>query len=70
MLRFVEDFGPYLAKISPAFVADARKSGGSLFRIYRDVRFAKDKTPYNQCGRSVPSRARKGRAHARFLFAS
>jgi uncharacterized protein (TIGR02453 family) len=27
-------------------VADARKSGGSLFRIYRDVRFSKDKSPY------------------------
>ena len=28
------------------FVADARTSGGSLFRIYRDIRFSKDKTPY------------------------
>jgi uncharacterized protein (TIGR02453 family) len=25
---------------------DARPNGGSLFRIYRDTRFAKDKTPY------------------------
>ena len=27
-------------------MADPRPTGGSLFRIYCDVRFAKDKTPY------------------------
>jgi uncharacterized protein (TIGR02453 family) len=27
-------------------VADDRPVGGSLFRIYRDVRFSKDKSPY------------------------
>jgi uncharacterized protein (TIGR02453 family) len=46
MLRFVSDFAPQLAKISPHFVADPRPVGGSLFRIYRDVRFSKDKSPY------------------------
>jgi uncharacterized protein (TIGR02453 family) len=45
-LAFVETFAPRLAKISPHFRADARPSGGSLFRIYRDTRFSKDKTPY------------------------
>ena len=45
-LEFVRGFAPYLAKISPHFVADDRPSGGSLFRIYRDVRFSKDKSPY------------------------
>src|SRR5213596_3207363 len=45
-LEFVEAFAPRLAKISPHFRADARPSGGSLFRIYRDTRFAKDKSPY------------------------
>ncbi len=44
--QFISDFGPSLAKISPHFNADPRPSGGSLFRIYRDVRFSKDKTPY------------------------
>jgi uncharacterized protein (TIGR02453 family) len=43
---FVEAFGPRLEKISPHLVADPRASGGSLFRIYRDTRFSKDKTPY------------------------
>ena len=45
-IEFIADFGPYLEKISPHFVADTRSVGGSLFRIYRDTRFAKDKTPY------------------------
>jgi uncharacterized protein (TIGR02453 family) len=45
-LEFVRSFGPYLRKISQHFVADDRPSGGSLFRIYRDIRFSKDKSPY------------------------
>lgn len=45
-LRFIAEFAPYLHRISPHFVADPRPVGGSLFRIYRDVRFSKDKTPY------------------------
>jgi uncharacterized protein (TIGR02453 family) len=45
-LAFVEDFEPYLRAISPHLRADARRVGGSLFRIYRDTRFSKDKTPY------------------------
>ena len=46
LLRFIEDFGPELEAISPHFVADPRGNGGSMFRIYRDVRFSKDKSPY------------------------
>lgn len=46
MLDFIADFAPHLAAISPQFVADPRPNGGSLFRIHRDVRFAKDKRPY------------------------
>ena len=45
-LAFIEDFGLRLPEISPHLVADARRQGGSLFRIYRDTRFAKDKSPY------------------------
>ncbi len=46
LLAFVEDFAPKLKKISKNYRADAKKSGGSIFRIYRDTRFSKDKTPY------------------------
>ena len=45
-LDFIEEFADKLLKISPHFIADARKQGGSLFRIHRDTRFAKDTTPY------------------------
>lgn len=45
-IEFISDFGPRLEKISPHFVADTRSVGGSLFRIHRDTRFSKDKTPY------------------------
>jgi uncharacterized protein (DUF2461 family) len=37
MLQFIEDFAPRLRKISPAYVADKRRMGGSMFRIYRDT---------------------------------
>jgi uncharacterized protein (TIGR02453 family) len=46
LLRFIGDFGAGLKKISPHFLADPRPLGGSMFRIYRDTRFSKDKTPY------------------------
>jgi uncharacterized protein (TIGR02453 family) len=46
LLAFIDSFAQPLYAISPHFRADARKQGGSLFRIYRDVRFSKDKTPY------------------------
>jgi len=45
-LALITDLQAPLAKLSPHLRADPRKSGGSLFRIYRDTRFANDKTPY------------------------
>jgi uncharacterized protein (TIGR02453 family) len=45
-LRFIGAMGGRLAKFAPHVVADARPFGGSLSRIYRDTRFAKDKSPY------------------------
>jgi len=62
MLRFIADFAPALKRIAPQLVADPRPTGGSLFRIHRDTRFSKDKTPYktnvaahfrHQAGRDV-----------------
>lgn len=41
-LAFVEDCAHLLPGVSPHLVADER----SLFRIHRDTRFAKDKSPY------------------------
>jgi uncharacterized protein (TIGR02453 family) len=46
MLRFITDLAPQLRKISPAIVVDPRRSGGSMYRIYRDTRFSPNKAPY------------------------
>jgi uncharacterized protein (TIGR02453 family) len=46
LLRFIADFAEPLARISRHYLADPRPMGGSMFRIHRDTRFAKDKTPY------------------------
>lgn len=45
-LDFIEAFRPRLDELSPHLEANARVVGGSLFRINRDTRFSKDKTPY------------------------
>ena len=44
--QFITDFAPRLRRISRHFNADPRPGKGTLFRIYRDVRFSKDKSPY------------------------
>jgi uncharacterized protein (TIGR02453 family) len=46
LLRFIADFAPHLRRVSPHFMADPRPVGGSMFRIYRDSRFSRDKRPY------------------------
>lgn len=43
---FIQMMQPRLAKISKQLVASERRVGGSLMRIYRDVRFSKNKQPY------------------------
>ena len=45
-LDFIEAFADRLEAFAPCFVAMPTKVGGSLMRPYRDIRFAKDKTPY------------------------
>jgi uncharacterized protein (TIGR02453 family) len=50
LAAFVEAMAPHLAKVSKHFVADPRLNGGSIFRIYKDVRFSKDKKPYKTNG--------------------
>jgi uncharacterized protein (TIGR02453 family) len=45
---FMAAIAPRVAKISKHIVVDPRPNGGSMFRIYRDVRFSKDKKPYKE----------------------
>jgi uncharacterized protein (TIGR02453 family) len=47
-LRLIADMAEPLKDISPEIVANPKPMGGSLFRIYRDTRFAKDKRPYKE----------------------
>jgi uncharacterized protein (TIGR02453 family) len=46
LLAFIMALGEPLSGISRHVVADPRPSGGSMFRIFRDTRFAHDKSPY------------------------
>ena len=46
MGQFIKAIAPRLHAISKEYRADPRPHGGSMFRIYRDTRFSKDKTPY------------------------
>lgn len=45
-LAFIAAMAPELARLSPHFRAIPKKVGGSLMRVYRDTRFANDKTPF------------------------
>ena len=45
-LAFIEQMEQWIPLISPHYEASPKKTGGSLMRIYRDVRFSKNKSPY------------------------
>jgi uncharacterized protein (TIGR02453 family) len=45
-LAFIAAMAPELARFAPHFRAEAKKMGGSLMRVFRDTRFARDKRPY------------------------
>ena len=45
---FISDIAPCLNEISPHYRADPRPNRGSMFRIYRDARFSKNKSPYKE----------------------
>ncbi|MDH3788426.1 MAG: DUF2461 domain-containing protein [Xanthomonadales bacterium] len=44
--EFIVCMAPRLHKLSKHYIANPKPHGGSMFRIYRDTRFSKDKTPY------------------------
>ena len=45
-LDFIAAMADDIEAISPHFLAVPRKVGGSLMRVYRDVRFGRDKRPF------------------------
>jgi uncharacterized protein (TIGR02453 family) len=64
MLRLIADLVPGLRKINPHMVADPRPTGGSMMRIYRDIRFSKDKSPYKTAVAAHFSHAKAGEGAA------
>jgi uncharacterized protein (TIGR02453 family) len=50
LLAFIGSMAAKFDSISKQIVVDQRPNGGSMFRIYRDVRFSKDKSPYKTHG--------------------
>lgn len=68
-LDFINDIAGPLKGISEHIVADSRKVGGSLFRIQRDIRYTKDKTPYKtHAGIHFRHFATRGDVHAPGLY--
>ena len=75
MLAFIEEMDVRLATIVPEIIGSPRKS---MFRIHRDVRFSKDKSPYKthaacwfyhrDAGNSVGGEAAHGGAGFYFHF--
>ena len=66
--RFILAMGERLPEISPHLRADPRPVGGSLFRIHRDVRFSRDKSPY-KTATGIQFRHAQGKdAHAPGLY--
>jgi uncharacterized protein (TIGR02453 family) len=60
LLSFIAAFAGRTPEISTSIMAIPRTSGGSLFRIYRDMRFSKDKTPY-KTGAGIQFRHKRGK---------
>ena len=48
VIDFIDAMRPRMQAISPHYVVDSRPHGGSMFRIYRDTRFSKNKQPYKE----------------------
>lgn len=68
-ISFIGDLGGPLKKINPHMIADPRPVGGSMMRIYRDIRFSLDKTPYKTAiaARFWDSRGKEGATPAYYL---
>ena len=66
--RFIMAVGERLPEVSEHLRADPRPQGGSMFRIHRDIRFSRDKSPYKTAV-GIQFRHAQGRdAHAPGLY--
>lgn len=67
-LRFIDDFNPRLAAISSHYHGEVKANGGALFRIYRDTRFSRDKTPYKTSSGARWTHREGGRGQAPLFY--
>lgn len=67
--RLLIDLQPALAQISAHYRSEPGRSGGSLYRIYRDTRYTNDKSPYKnwQGARLFHARRKQVEAPAFYL---
>ncbi|HZL57475.1 MAG TPA: DUF2461 domain-containing protein [Bryobacteraceae bacterium] len=65
MIELVRAIHAEMLRFAPDYVGDAAKS---VFRIYRDTRFSKNKTPYKTHVAASFRHARAGKAHSGFYF--
>jgi uncharacterized protein (TIGR02453 family) len=68
-LRLIADLAPALKNVAGGFIADPSPNGGSMMRIYRDIRFSKDKSPYKTfvAAHFWHARVKQGAAPAYYL---
>jgi uncharacterized protein (TIGR02453 family) len=68
-LRFITDFQFRLREITPWIKADPKPNGGSLMRIYRDIRFSPNKNPYKtNIGMHFPHAGSKENIHGASFY--
>jgi uncharacterized protein (TIGR02453 family) len=68
-LRFITDFQFRLREISPWIKSDPKPNGGSLMRIYRDIRFSPNKSPYKtNLGMHFPHAGSKENIHGASFY--
>lgn len=68
-LAFIGDVAFRLRPISTWLVADRKPNGGSLLRIYRDIRFSSDKTPYKtNLGMHFPHAGSRDEVHGPSIY--
>jgi uncharacterized protein (TIGR02453 family) len=48
LLLFMDELKPKLHKVTPHILVKPKAHNGSMFRIYRDTRFSKNKDPYKE----------------------
>jgi len=48
-LLLITNFAPALKEIGGGCIDDPSPNGGSMLRIYRDIRLSKDRSPYKTC---------------------